>query len=178
MTCVIGLVYNNKVWMGADSASINATSLESDICLFPKIFKVKNFLIGYTTSWRMGQLLAHSLKLPPINNKDILKYMTTSFISAAIKCFEGGKWLGKENNQVSGGTFLVGINGRLFRIQDDFAVLESTYGFDAVGCGEQFAKGAMHASKIQDPSKKITAALEAAEAFSAGVQRPFHIKKI
>lgn len=177
MTCVVGLVDNGKVWMGADSMSAS-TSLYADTCVFPKIVKVKGCLIGYTTSWRMGQLLAHSLKLPPIKNKNILKYMTKDFINAVLKSFKKGRWLVEENSQVEGGTFLVGIKGRLFRVQDDFSVIEGACGFDAVGCGDDIAKGAMFAGDKKDPTKRITTALEAAEQFSAGVRRPFHIHKI
>jgi len=178
MTCVIGLVDKGKVWMGADSMSANE-SFNSETCAYPKIAKIDKCLIGYTTSWRMGQLLAHSLKLPVVGRKDLLTYMTTNFVNSVIDVLKKGKWLTEQNSQIEGGTFLIGIKGRLFRVQEDFSVLELSCGYDAIGCGHDIAKGAMYAGKnIKDPSKRIITALEAAEEFSSGVRRPFYIHKV
>jgi 20S proteasome alpha/beta subunit len=58
MTCIVGIVHEGKVYLGADSAgSTNdfiATRKE------PKAFKINNFGFAYTSSFRMGDLL-HSV---------------------------------------------------------------------------------------------------------------------
>lgn len=59
MTCIIGLENKGKVYMGADSASSNGYSI--NVSGNPKLFRSGPFLIGFTSSWRMGQLLQHQL---------------------------------------------------------------------------------------------------------------------
>jgi ATP-dependent protease HslVU (ClpYQ) peptidase subunit len=87
--------------------------------------------------------------------------------------------LGKKDNQDFGGSFLVGHKDRLFCIHGDFQVAEQTDGYDAVGCGEDIAKGALFASKkhnkLGDAEGTVRTALEAAEGYSAGVRGPFKI---
>jgi ATP-dependent protease HslVU (ClpYQ) peptidase subunit len=84
----------------------------------------------------------------------------------------------KTNEQESGGSFLVGYRGRLFEIQSDYQVAETTYGFAATGCGEDYLLGAMHALAAEKPEQRILRALAAAEEFSAGVRGPFIVKSI
>jgi hypothetical protein len=53
--------------------------------------------------------------------------------------------------------------------------------FNAVGCGHAYAKAVLwqlRNSFSVSPEKKILYALEAAEHFSAGVRRPFHVMEI
>ena len=60
----------------------------------PKVFKVGNFLIGYTSSFRMGQILRFNfnpLKYVPEIHNDEYEYMCTDFIDEVRVCFrEGG----------------------------------------------------------------------------------------
>jgi hypothetical protein len=55
MTCIVGIVENGKVYMGGDAAGVNGYSVR--VRKDPKLFKVGEFLFGYTSSFRMGQLL-------------------------------------------------------------------------------------------------------------------------
>jgi ATP-dependent protease HslVU (ClpYQ) peptidase subunit len=79
----------------------------------------------------------------------------------------------KEKDAEAGGTFLVGYAGRLFCVQGDFQVAERTDGFDACGCGESYALGAMACLPEMEPRARLTRALEMAAHFSAGVRGPF-----
>lgn len=55
MTCVVGLVDKGTVYIGVDSAAVQGwTRRKSRVA---KVFHRGPFLIGYTTSFRMGQLL-------------------------------------------------------------------------------------------------------------------------
>ena len=61
MTCIIGLAENDRVYIGADSASaegwtVRATGLS-------KVFRAGEFVIGYTDSFRMGQILEYHLEV-------------------------------------------------------------------------------------------------------------------
>ena len=90
-------------------------------------------------------------------------------------CLKNGGWASKKEESEQGGVFLVGYKGKLFRVDSDYQVGMSMDGFDAVGCGEDIAKGSMFSTKGKHPRKRVLMALQAAERFSAGVRGPFKI---
>jgi ATP-dependent protease HslVU (ClpYQ) peptidase subunit len=177
MTCIIGLKHGNHVYIGGDSAGVSGTSLE--IRADKKIFKNGDFLFGFTTSFRMGELLQYKFK-PPQRHPDIdvYQYMVTDFIDAVRDCLKNGGYARKDREAESGGTFIVGYCERLFVIGDDYQVGEPLLDYTAVGCGEDIAKGAMYTSGTMEPEKRILKALEAAEQFSTAVRKPFSVLKI
>jgi len=179
MTCIIGFVEkdNGIVYVGGDSAGVTGL----DVCIRedPKVFLVQNkFIIGYTTSFRMGQLLHFSFN-PPDQKKDQTdyEYMCTNFINEAMKCFDAGKFGPEHEKEKRGGSFLVGYKGNLYHIESDFQVGILKDPFWSVGCGAHFALGALYAtSGLKMPTeKRITLALQTAVKFSGGVRPPFVI---
>ncbi len=52
-------------------------------------------------------------------------------------------------------------------------MLRRVDGFDAVGCGQDYALGALRVLDRTKPREALKAALDAAAHFSAGVSRPF-----
>lgn len=176
MTCVAGLVYENKVWIGADSAGVMNYSLtpRKD----PKVFINSNLIIGFTSSFRMGQLLKWNFTPPPVKEgQDVDSYMNKDFIDSVRSCFKHGGYAQKHNEQEHGGSFLVGFKGRLFSVDSDYQVGESLLSYDAVGCGADIALGALHATDQMNltADQRIRKALEAAENFNAGVRSPFNV---
>ncbi len=145
----------------------------------PKIYAVDKMLIGFTTSFRMGQLLGYKLKVPDHDPRlDVAKYMATEFVDACRTCLKEGGWASKEKESEQAGVFLVAYRGRIFRVDSDYQVGESIHDFDAVGCGEDLALGSLLATAAQPPAVRVNMALEAAETFSAGVRAPFIIKEL
>jgi hypothetical protein len=92
MTCIVGLIDNGKVWMGGDSAGVSG--LDVTVRKDPKVFKNGDFLIGYTSSFRMGQLLRFKFNPPKYyaeqHNNDEYQYMCTDFIEAIRICLKAG----------------------------------------------------------------------------------------
>ena len=180
MNCIVGIVdkLNNNVVMGADSAASSASIIVSrkDV----KMFRKGDFIIGCTTSYRMVQLLQYSLQLPEIGNKDIFEYLCTDFINAVRECFtEGGFIQHSTDGDEQGGHFLVAYKDRLFHIEGDFQIGEMIDGFDACGCGQDYALGVLYSLKNKrlNSSQIVMEALKAAERFSPGVQSPFLMLK-
>lgn len=173
MTCIVGLCHGGKVYLGGDSAATGGTS--QTIRTAPKVFKNGEFLMGFTSSFRMGQLLEHAFN-PPRCHPDtpVMQYMVTEFVDGVRDCLKRGGYAETSNGVDTGGVFLVGHRGRLFQIESDFQVGESAEGFDAVGCGQDLALGSLFSS-TGAPEARVTLALEAAQRFSAGVQGPFHV---
>jgi ATP-dependent protease HslVU (ClpYQ) peptidase subunit len=178
MTCIIGLVDNGKIYMGADYGAASGWNVTAT--LLPKVFQKRDMLIGYTTSFRMGQLLQFKLSIPDHDEdeKSVEEFIISDVLEAIRKCLKDGGYSKIENSQEEGGTFLLGYKGRLFGINDDFGVTEEMDGFDACGCGGDFALGAMKAFSNLEPRKRILRALEIADHFSGGVKPPFRILEI
>lgn len=176
MTCIAGIAQDNTVWIGGDSAGVAGLSLQ--IRQDPKVFIVENLIFGFTSSFRMGQLLNHCF-VPPTHeeNKSIEAYLCGPFVDAVRQCFKDGGYIYKNNERESGGVFLLGYKGRLFYVDSDFQVGENKYGFHAIGCGADIALGAMSVLKNK-PETRIKKALKAASQFSAGVSEPFIIKAL
>jgi ATP-dependent protease HslVU (ClpYQ) peptidase subunit len=175
MTCIVGLVHNGDVYIGGDSAGVAGLSItiRSD----EKVFGNGPFIMGFTTSFRMGQLLRYKLSPPAqtVHQGD-MEYMVTSFIDACRTCFSQNGFGDKDASV--GGNFLVGYHGKLYNIEGDYQVGVPKLPFDAVGCGSDLALGAMFATEGMSPEKRINAALSAAASFSAGVAPPFTILKL
>ena len=190
MTCIVGIRHNNLITVGGDSAGVAGLDLEvrADEKVFSKLDEHNNeWLFGFTSSFRMGQLIRYALELPDISEvdledeEDINKFMVVSFVDSIRKCFEKKGWLRTKADREYGGAFVVGVKGRLFVIEDDFQVAIPASGFTAVGCGEMQALGSLYTtevlSKPVDSKKRAQLALEAAEAYSGGVRSPFVIMR-
>lgn len=177
MTCVVGLVNKGRLYMGVDSAAVSGwTRRTSELS---KVFRRGPFLIGYTTSFRMGQLLEHELAVPPQQaGVSDMSYMVSTFIESARKLFKERGFTQIESNKEKGGQFLVGFKGTLYSVESDFQVGHMSDGYDAVGSGSDFALGAMAALERLPPQRRVRRALEIAAHFSMGVCGPFHIKSM
>jgi ATP-dependent protease HslVU (ClpYQ) peptidase subunit len=176
MTCVVGMIKNDRVYIGADSAAatsgwtVRASALQ-------KVFRHGSFLIGYTTSFRMGQILQYEVDYPEAEVYDET-YMVTRFVPAVREKLKNLGYTKIDNNQEEGGDFLVGVAGQLFLVSSDFQVNHFLDGMAAVGCGAEYALGALLVRRSfvgHDPETSIRVALETAAYFSGGVIGPFTV---
>ena len=174
MTCIVGLVHEAVVYIGGDSAGVAGLSLV--VRADEKVFRNGDFLMGFTTSFRMGQLLRYKL-YPPRRHPDdrVAKYMVVDFINAVRECLKSGGYASKGDEVESGGTFLVGYAGHLFTVDSDYQVGIPEDGFAAVGSAQDIARGSLFATQGQEPRSRVLTALRSAERFNAGVREPFHI---
>lgn len=174
MTCIVGIEDGERVWMGADSMA--AAGYAKTIRRDPKIFTRGSYLIGFSGSYRIGQLLRWSLDATgPKPGDNLAEFMATVFIEDTRTVLRDGGVPLRSGAMVDS-AFMVGICGRLFVVDCDFQVGEPACGYDSVGCGSDLAIGAMHVTKQLEPKVRIRTALQAAAAHCAGVQAPFCIK--
>jgi ATP-dependent protease HslVU (ClpYQ) peptidase subunit len=177
MTCIAGVVDGGTVWIGGDSAGVGGYDLtvRSD----QKVFRNGPMIFGFTSSFRMGQLLRWALTVPDHDPRvEPEKYMTTVFVDAVRECLKARGFAKCENQVETGGTFLVGYKGQLFHVDDDYQVGIPADGFYAVGCGGDIARGALFATDHLPGDERIRKALAAAERCSAGVRGPFHLESL
>jgi hypothetical protein len=174
VTCIVGLVDSGKVWIGGDSASVEGYSLmlRSD----PKVFRNGPYLFGFTTSFRMGQLLRYRLSVTPRHpDVPVDQFMATTFIDEVRACLKVGGFATLTNGVESAGCFLVGYEGRIFRVDDDYQVGAPLDPYAAVGCGQDIALGSLYATPDLPATVRVEMALTAAEHHSAGVRAPFTV---
>jgi hypothetical protein len=175
MTAVVGLVHNGTVHLGGDSAGVSGWDLT--VRTDPKVFTNGPYAIGFTTSWRMGQVLRWAFKPPKPPADHLDKFMSTTLVDAARDALKAAGFARKDREQEEGGTWLIGVVGRLFTVHGDYQVAESADGYTAVGCGAQVAHGVLYATPGLPPRRRLQLALEAAERHSAGVRGPFNYVK-
>jgi ATP-dependent protease HslVU (ClpYQ) peptidase subunit len=179
MTCIVAIAQNGTVYMGSDHAASDDKSGWILSRREPKVFKVGQYGIAFTDSFRMGQILQYNWVPPKYTptktNSGLDKFMRTKFIDSVKQAFKDngyGTIGGSEED--TGGIFIVGVEGRIFTIDEDFHVGENIVNYMAEGSGGMFALGALHATKHQkNPKMRVKAALEAASEFSMSVAPPF-----
>lgn len=181
MTCIVGLIDGKRVILAGDSNATNGAGTVTQR-RDPKVFRLpkpeggaSEMIVGFTHSYRMGQLLRFGFGLPPcIAGIDAFEYMARQFTDATRARFRAGGYSTIENNEETGGTFLVGYAGRLFEVESDFQVGEPDRPYAAIGSGEELARGALYASEtlVKDAEERARIAIAAAATFNAFVGGP------
>jgi len=182
MTCIVGYIdkEDGKVYIGSDS--VGATTCICRTLVDSKLFKKGDMIFGCTSSFRMIQIIQYNFEIPiHPEDQDDLTYLCSTFMDALMKCFQDKGFARKDNEEITGGTFLIGYKSNLYTVQDDFSIMKSVEHFDSCGCGESYALAAM---KVLDENTKLNVttkiekSLEAAEHYSAYVRGPFKIISI
>jgi hypothetical protein len=180
MTCIVAYVdeKTGKIVMGGDSAGV--AGLDVTVRRDVKVFKVdKRFLIGYTSSFRMRQLLRFSLKVPKQKKTQTdYEFMCTDFIEAVRITLINGGYAEISSNREEIGNFLVGYKGVIYNVASDLQVGYSYDPYDSVGCGSKYALGALACTDKYNIKQKVTGALEVATKFSGGVRPPYVLETL
>lgn len=180
MTCVVGLVEGDTVYIGADSLGSDLSSSHCVVRSDEKVFVSGDLLMGFCGSFRAGQLIRYAFEAPDTGAKRTpMGYMVVDFIDALRESLaeHGARKKADDEEESFNGQLLVGYEGVLYSIEEDFDVGTHSDGHYAIGAGAQFAFGSLHATKglIKDPRKRIEMALHAAAAYSSAVREPFTI---
>lgn len=104
-----------------------------------------------------------------------MSYLCGEWIDAVRECLKEGGYAATNSGKEQGGCFLVGYRGDLFQIDSDYQVGQASVGYAAIGCGDDIALGALHATAGQSAERRVRAALDAAAFHSAGVVGPYVI---
>ena len=179
MTCIVAIKNEGAVYMAGDSAGVAGWALQ--LRQDAKVWAKGGFLFGFTSSFRMGQLLRYKLQ-PPTHHAEIedYEYMVSVFVEEVRSCLKTGGYAKLKENVEEGGTFLVGYKGEIYLIGEDYQVGVMIDNYMAVGCGSAYAKGAMYALRHDKTNceVKLEIALAAAQRHSAGVRGPWVMANI
>ena len=180
MTCIVGIVDPaGKVIIGGDACGTDNWS-NATIYKTPKVFKIGDAIVGYSGSYRMGQIIQY--QAPHLDKllciQDPLRHLVNEWIPKVQELLTQAKQSKLDNSvQISGGCFLLGYMGRLFSVEENFSILESDDNYAAYGSGYLYALGSLHSTirtKLT-PKKRVMFALEAAAHHNGGVAGPFTI---
>lgn len=175
MTCIVAMVENGVVHMAGDKCGSNGYTKR--IVGKPKIFINKNFIIGYTTSFRMGQLLEFTWCPPEqLNSQSDNVYIYKTVVDSMKQLLKKDGFATDTN----GGSFLFGYKGKLYEMQDDFSIFEQQIA--SVGCGYVEAQSVIYVlnkinydGSIQD---KLQLAIEASSMIKPGVSSEYDYLKL
>lgn len=177
MTCIVGIKSEEHIWIGGDSGASRNDEIFS--LNNPKVFRIGPFLIGFSGSYRIGQLMQYAFT-PPVQSqqKSDMEFLVVDFVDAIRKLLnEKGALVKDEEGHSHSGEIVVGYHGNLYIIESDFHVENPIENYVVSGTGAAYALGALHAMKNSRLSEKskIKKALKAATKYSAGVCAPYTI---
>lgn len=138
MTCIVGVEMGDRVVMGGDIQG--SSPMTKIVHTRAKVFTVGDLIFGYTTSYRFGQIIENFLPEPhvPADSDRYYEWLIGKLIPDIKGTLERHGWK-------DGGSCLIGVGGELWAMQDEFSVLRSVNGYNAVGSGEFNAMGALYA---------------------------------
>lgn len=179
MTCVVGLLHDGRVYMGADSAATEPQTSDQFILSRRKVTRKGPYLIGTCGEPRYGDIMRHCFAPPEPDWDDIDRFMADEFTAALRACFEEHGWLERKDGRAvaSGSEALIGVNKRLFVVGEYFQSF-SLDEYCAVGTGMDFAFGSLYSTEGKPPRERVLEALKAAQKFNAACREPFIIEEL
>ena len=158
------------MWIGADSFVGNADS--RDINDRSKIRKRGAAWVAFAGDLAIGQAVESS---PPWDarkrGEDTRDYLVRA-VAPKVRAIH------RDTPQPGAFSMLVVLDAKAFEVGFDGGVRRSLRGVVAIGAGESFALGALHALAQEPPERRVRAALAAAAEWSPHVVRPFHIVRV
>lgn len=176
MTCIVGIAEQGTVLLAGDSAGSSLKDREIYLFKNAKVFRAGDYVLGYTTSYRLGQILRYEVDLPQPPKDDLERFMATEFVDAVSLAFASK---GFDRGLGEYGSILVGVRGQLFGIGAELQVVSGTASYAAVGSGRHHAYGALYALADSSPLEtRAETALRAAQCFTPDVREPFMFVKL
>lgn len=188
MTCIVGFEQGGQVWIGGDSCAMDCNDGDVISLAQPKVWELPGgILIGHTGGIRGQQALRFGIDWnavmawPHWNGLQVpenlvMEFLCRAFVPAAIKAYREFGVAVTRDGQERADPFLLGFQGKLYEIEEEFAVIRSTRPYAAVGSGRKYALGAMAVLDDQIPvEKRIRMALQAAATHNVGVTGPFTV---
>lgn len=163
MTAIVGFTDGKNIYIAGDSLGSN--DCNKNEMQSPKVFKLKDFIFGYSGTFRFGEILQYEF-IPPDHKEGLTDkaYLVTSFIPKLRETLERCKYV-KSDEKEGNGLFILGYNSKLYKIQSDWSVLEPTCRYVSIGSGNEYCQGAMFILKDIDsikPKDKVIKAIESA----------------
>jgi ATP-dependent protease HslVU (ClpYQ) peptidase subunit len=179
MTCIVAVSDGRRVVVGGDSAATSLDPAEIYSLATPKVFRTGRYVVGFTASYRVGQILRYQTEWPdpPEEVDELERFLATRVVENVRRALRAGGAGRVENGAELGGYFLIAVGGAIFSVGYRYDVGRLIEPYAAIGSGRLPAYGALHATAdsgrpLEDRAR---AALQAAHAFNPTVREPFHL---
>lgn len=177
MTCVVGVEKDGAVWLAGDSACLD---VEGDAVVTQrqsKVFRRGPYCIGFSGSFRIGNLFKYDLKLPNTLSSNHPRQISEELI----------KVIEKHQLKEEDWSALIGYKDKLYIVQSDCYCYRHTKPYAAIGAESAVAvalgtfctiESLQLQLKEQMSGKAILKmALENATTFSSNVRPPWKFTK-
>jgi len=182
LTCIVGLIDEDYVYIGGDRLATDGSGHKYKMCEEKVWSKGSKMIFGCAGDLRELQLLEYGTAIPPLKEGQLIEeYIVLDLVNSFKQSLhEGGALEDIDNVEKIGSMLLMGFDGRLFNFDPRFAFTEHNDGFMAVGSGRSYALGSLYSTQNSDTSSedRIKLALECAEHYNAYVEGEYDIVKI
>lgn len=170
MTCVVGMVYQDHVYLGADSACISGN--HKDTIKQAKVFEKNSFVVGCAGLIKGINILR--LEDWPENIYDDPEEYLYNLMKWYRKQCEKHKIAEVDNEVITNPIEAIfGYHNRIFTVEGAFGVTESSREYVAIGSGSSYAFGSLFTNKSLLPRDNLHTALVASAHFCNEVFPPF-----
>lgn len=143
-----------------------------------KVFsKSDKCAVGYTSSFRMGQILEHYWTLPPrTEGQELENYINVTVIESLRATFKTYGYGMKNGLEDLGGNFLLLYGERIYEVQYNYSVLDYDLEVIAVGSGSDAAQAALYCLlpvKLENVEEMLMKVFEATSMVTATVSPEF-----
>lgn len=181
MTCIIGIEYDGKVYIGGDS--LVTQGWDCGVVSGQKVFRLGDFLIGCSGSVRMQNAVQYQLDIRVQSDDETDEhYILTGLIETMRQRLKDNAISTNENGaEETDGALLVGYHGKLYEVGIDYSIMRFQRGYDAIGAGGDFALGALTVlkeSEVFQPIEALIQALTISGRFSNTVAAPYYVEVI
>lgn len=166
MTCIVAITDDDYVYIGGERAAADTSTIVS--MTTPKIFKKGNWVMGYSGTIGIGQLIEFIDFAEEV--EDPYTYIRLTIVEDMKNAYESFTNPPAERDT----TWLIGYKNRLFEMSDtDWSVIEVKE--TALGSGGNYALGSLYTSIDKTPIERIVYAVGAAITYSPNCQGPIDI---
>lgn len=180
MTIIAAVKQDGKIWMGADSASVNSNGHIMTVA-GGKIVWRGEMLIGVSGSARWLHLIRHSPLVPePPPDCDMMAWFVQDFTAAFREIANSQGLIQKDDHQCDeiNLNMLIACRGEIYATARNFEVVLVTRDFHAIGSGCCEAAGALYALRDKSPSNRLLTALEACAELLQEIRAPFYVETL
>lgn len=186
MTIIIAYKEKDKIWMGADSQCTDggtAIHLKTEKIVKKKIENI-DIIYGVAGYIRVNNILKYNFNEPQFdeNCQTLDDYMYKTWLKSFRKTItkNGFKDTSEGIDNFNDSILLVGIQGRIFRVDSNYQMYEINEDYTCIGSGSSYARGALYVTKCMEIpiDTKVGLALEAACHYNIYCSEPFSILSI
>lgn len=145
MTCIVAIETKDNIILAGDK--LGSTDYYTEVYSRPKVFRNGDFLIGYTTSYHMGQLLEFEWKQPTKEegiSDDVYIYRDVrQSIKRMFECNDFGQAKAGDFNEPDLGNFIFIYKNKIYSYEPNSAILEHI-NVASCGSGSLVMKGAVY----------------------------------